>query len=188
MRLKKAHEAVEEFDRTRVDALLQHATGREELELFASSGATLLSLAARVAGEPDPTDADWSPDPGVLARVVRRISLRTEHQLPHRECILENPEPEARSCQCLAEVLDSQETGTLTRSGVVKAAKRLHRETWAWLKTKPPPRPERVSRPETPKLVRHQSRSRSAPQRQRRGGTSMSASAGAVGTTATAES
>jgi hypothetical protein len=132
-----------------LDAVLQHKTDREMLELFASSGATLLSLAARVAGESDRTNADWSPDPDVLAKVVRRIELRLEHQLPHAECVIAEADrdPEASSCLCLRETLD--ESATLTRAGIVRAATKAHKTRWKWLQNKPAPRPpEPVSRPE----------------------------------------
>jgi hypothetical protein len=147
---KRRAAAVQAFESDRVDALLHHATGREEIELFASSGATLVSLAARVAGEPDPTNADWTPDQDVLAKVVRRIELRELLDLPRRECARENPEPEASACCCLSEALDKA-ADSATRAGIVKTATKAHKARWRWLRNRPASRPAPVPRPETPR-------------------------------------
>jgi hypothetical protein len=152
---KKRDAAARARSQEGVEAILEHETDCETLELLASSGVTLRVLVSTAVSE-HPLEAfdtrdvgpDWNPDPDFLAKAVRRIELRLGHQLPHRECIVDEAdrEPEASSCTCLSETLDDAET--LTRAGVVRKAKKTHAKRWAWTKNKPPPRPEPVSRPE----------------------------------------
>jgi hypothetical protein len=157
MRLRKGHEAIQAFESDRVAALLEHKTPAEETELFASSAVTLTVLVdAAISKTPLETfdsrsvGPDSDPDPDVLAKVARRIQLRLEHRLPHRECVVEDPERDAAHCRCLTELLDSKESETLTRAGVIRRATKEHKARWRWLKNKPAQRPEPVSRPEPP--------------------------------------
>jgi len=123
---------------------LEDATDREEMELFASSGTTLTELDAGEVRR-------YAPE--AVARVRARIRRRRQLNLPRRECVAEDPEPEAGCCECLREVLDDPQSETLTRAGVIRRATKAHRELWAWTKSPKvrPPRPEPVSRPEKPR-------------------------------------
>ena len=90
-------------------------------------------------------------------QVRARIRRRRQLSLPHRECIIEDQEPEAGCCRCLTELLDSRATRvsprtpgldegakaseTLTRAGVVKP-----RRSPRFRSGKPPPTGARCRR------------------------------------------
>jgi hypothetical protein len=71
--------------------------------------------------------------------------VRQKLRLPHRECVVRKPPPEASHCLCLSEAIDGGAIASgqsRTRDEVLKAAKQTHGERWAWLKRRPKPRPE----------------------------------------------
>jgi hypothetical protein len=150
---KRRAAAVQAFEADRVDAVLEHKTYAEWWELLGASartgGLTLSALARYDPREPgkDEPMMEIEYDPVVLDRVVRRIELRQRLGLSHRDCVVDDPPAEADHCRCLSETLDSLIDSGPSSATVLKAARRTHRERWAWLKRKSAPRPESVAKP-----------------------------------------
>jgi hypothetical protein len=121
---------------------------RTDLALSSLAGANMkfgFSLRDLVAAAADGkgVSRNFEYEASKLAELAARIKLRQELRLPSRECVVRKPPPEADHCLCLSEAIDAViASGQRTsRDEILKAARREHGETWAWLRRKPKPRP-----------------------------------------------
>ena len=127
-------ERIQRARRAETQALIdQHATDREQMELLAASGVTILGLAAALGG-PCPVKGmppSRPPDPEAVAKVRARIRRRRRLGLPDVDCL-------DRKCKCgaLLDALD-QTDESAPKDEVVRAARKLHKRRAGPLRTLP---------------------------------------------------
>jgi hypothetical protein len=127
-------ERIQRARRAETQALIdQHATDREQMELLAASGVTILGLAAALGG-PCPVKGmppSRPPDPEAVAKVRARIRRRRRLGLPDVDCL-------DRKCKCgaLLDALD-QTDESAPKDEVVRAARKLHKRRAGPFRTLP---------------------------------------------------